>query len=724
MSGLSGEAKEIVRDMTAAQAKPCSIMAALKEKVPSDNPRIKQVYNYRETLRKSSFEGRDVVGQFYHMAQQNDYVHWTLAEEDTGVLTHIFMAHPDSVRLLRTYYWIIGMDSTYKTNKYKLPFLEIIGMTPCNKNFIIAYAIMKDETEGSYRWVLERLRCLIGEHIHPSAILTDRELGLMRPVSEVFPRSSHLLCTWHINKDVEDRVYRISGKNQEFAEIFKNSTWKKIIRAPSFDKYNIAVEHFRDRFKGFPGLIQYIEGTWLGHREKFVSCWTDLVLHFGNTTTCRVESAHAQLKQWLNSSTGALDTVWTKVDKVIQSQLIDIRKTLEDSRRTIGVHRRGFPFDKLSCRVSHYCLDLISKELRRMRELSTDVYDRCGCVVRSTHQIPCACELRAVVDSGNPISLDSIHPFWTKLVILGDGLDTSAQPDFAGFQTEEHQYFHEVAEEVMTKDPSVLRDISRIVRERLHPEDLGYMEPEVKTNVKGRPKGSKSTKRDPSRHEYKDRVPGRPKSSKAQKNRTSASAGLQNAEVIPGFLLPFVDELVDVRGDGNCGFRVVADHIYGDEKMWGMTRMNIANEISAHPYRYEGIFIDGLQAAITRISWEGGECGPSYWMQVLDDLFPIATIFNAAVIYIQGGTLQQTRFSSFTVLPLHSSEVHSRPSKEIVILYISGRAHFVRLNLQDNFPVPPIPTLWFQHRDHTVQSWHTLYANRREQWDSLIGMAD
>ncbi|XP_050209254.1 uncharacterized protein LOC126659964 [Mercurialis annua] len=158
--------------------------------------------------------------------------------------------------------------------------------------------------------------------------------------------------------------------------------------------------------------------------------------------------------------------------------------------------------------------------------------------------------------------------------------------------------------------------------------------------------------------------------------------------------------------------------------MWGMTRMNIANEISAHPYRYEGIFIDGLQAAITRISWEGGECGPSYWMQVLDDLFPIATIFNAAVIYIQGGTLQQTRFSSFTVLPLHSSEVHSRPSKEIVILYISGRAHFVRLNLQDNFPVPPIPTLWFQHRDHTVQSWHTLYANRREQWDSLIGMAD
>ncbi|XP_050233242.1 PKS-NRPS hybrid synthetase cheA-like [Mercurialis annua] len=620
------------------------------------------------------------------MAQNSHYVHWTLTEEDTGVVTHLFMGHLDLVRLLHSYYWIIGIDSTYKTNKYKLPFFEIIGMTPSNKNFIIADAIMKDETERSYRWVLERLRCLIGEHIHLSAILTDKELGQIRPVSEVFPRSSHRLCIWHINKDVEDRVYRISGKNKEFAEIFKNR------------------------------LIQYIEGTWLVHREKFVSYWTNLVLHFGNTTTCRVESAHTQLKQLLNSSTGTLDTVWTKVDKVIESQLIDIRKTLEDSRRTIGIHRRGFPFDKLSCRVSHYCLDLISKELRRMRGLSTDVYDRCGCVLRSTHQIPCACELRAMVDSGNPISLDSMYPFWMKLVILGDGMDTSAQADYASFRSEEHQYFHEIAEEVMTKDPLMLRDISRIVRERLHPEDLGYREPEVKNNVKGRPKGSKSTKRDPSRHEYKDRVRGRLKSSQGQQNPASTSASSQNAEVIPRFIFPFVEELVDVCGDGNCGFRVVADYIYGDQEMWGLTRMNIANELSAHPLRYDGLCVDGLEAAITRINWEGESCGPRNWMQVWDDLYPIATLFNKAVIYIQGGTLPETRFGScsYTVLSLHSSEVHSRSSKEIVILYISGRSHFVRLNLQDNFHVPPITSMWFNHRDRTVMSWDTLYGSRRD----------
>ncbi|CAA0831898.1 Unknown protein, partial [Striga hermonthica] len=45
----------------------------------------------------------------------------------------------------------------------------------------------------------------------------------------------------------------------------------------------------------------------------FVRLWTNQVLHFGNTTTCRVESAHAALKQWLNTSTGSFDTLFISI---------------------------------------------------------------------------------------------------------------------------------------------------------------------------------------------------------------------------------------------------------------------------------------------------------------------------------------------------------------------------------------------------------------------------
>lgn len=285
----------------------------------------RHVYNHRDYLRRVGFEGRDVVGQLCHLAMKNNYINWMIADPDTKVLTHLFLAHPDSLNLLRTYPWFIGMDSTYKTNRYKMPFLEITGMTPCNNNFMVAYAFMKDETEGSYRWVLERLRLLVGNAVQPTVIVTDRELGLMRPISDIFPETQHLLCTWHINKDVEDRAYKIFAKNRKMAARFTQGIWRRVMEAPTEQEYEDAVMYLGERMRVYPRVVSYVTGTWLVHKQKFVRAWTNNALHLGNTTTCRVESAHAVLKQWLNSSTGALDTVWTKVHKEIESQLTQIR---------------------------------------------------------------------------------------------------------------------------------------------------------------------------------------------------------------------------------------------------------------------------------------------------------------------------------------------------------------------------------------------------------------
>ncbi|CAA0809042.1 Unknown protein, partial [Striga hermonthica] len=161
-SGISQSSKKIIRDMTAAHVTPANILAAVQEKNPGDHAIVRQIYNYRDMLRKESFEGRDVTTQLLHLARSSSYIVYTDFHPDTSALTHIFMAHPDSVRLFRTYHLYVGIDSTYKTNRYKMPLVEMIGMTPCNNNFLIAYALVKDEKEASYEWVLHKLRLLIG----------------------------------------------------------------------------------------------------------------------------------------------------------------------------------------------------------------------------------------------------------------------------------------------------------------------------------------------------------------------------------------------------------------------------------------------------------------------------------------------------------------------------------------------------------------------------------
>jgi len=193
----------------------------------------------------------------------------------------------------------MGIDSTYKTNKYRFPLVEIVRMTLCNYNFLAAYALIEDESEISYSWVLSQLRTLIGNDVHSNMIVTDRELGLIKPIQRHFPYTGHLLCTWHINKDVENRVYHISGKSKQTASRCTHGHWKRLMESETevaFDTNWKKLRLYWDRVN--QGIADYLERTWLPYKEKFICAWTNQYTHFGNTT-CRVESAQNALKKWL-----------------------------------------------------------------------------------------------------------------------------------------------------------------------------------------------------------------------------------------------------------------------------------------------------------------------------------------------------------------------------------------------------------------------------------------
>ncbi|XP_021753790.1 protein FAR1-RELATED SEQUENCE 5-like [Chenopodium quinoa] len=144
ISGLSPDAKKVVRDMTKSKVSPRNIMATFAEQFPDDHPNIRHIYNCRNDLRTEMSDERGVVQQFLHLVRQSQYLHWVMSD-DLGVLQHAFMVHPVTVDILRTYPYVIGMDSPYKTNRYGMPFFEIIGVTPTNQNFLVGYVFMRNE---------------------------------------------------------------------------------------------------------------------------------------------------------------------------------------------------------------------------------------------------------------------------------------------------------------------------------------------------------------------------------------------------------------------------------------------------------------------------------------------------------------------------------------------------------------------------------------------------
>lgn len=183
----------------------------------------------------------------------------------------------------------------------------------------------------------------------------------------------------------------------------------------------------------------------------------------------------------------------------IGNVIIAIRNSLEGSRSKIGEMYRQLPLSRINGKVSQHCLKILDNETKRMRELSYQVVERCGCAMQVTHGLPCACQIHESLVAQKGLYSRQIHPYW-KTLIIGDGVDIPVFAD-GDESTEEAAHFRSLVDEVMGSDPAMRRNVSRIIEEELHPDHTNLEEPHVNHNVRGRRRNN-DTRRDPSYFEH------------------------------------------------------------------------------------------------------------------------------------------------------------------------------------------------------------------------------
>ena len=99
------------------------------------------------------------------------------------------------------------MDSTYKTNLYRMPLFEIVGVTSTYLTYSVGFAFMTSEKEDNFTWALQMLLKLLGPNSDmPKVVVTDRDTGVMNVVANVLPDSSAIVCYFHIGKNVRGHI--------------------------------------------------------------------------------------------------------------------------------------------------------------------------------------------------------------------------------------------------------------------------------------------------------------------------------------------------------------------------------------------------------------------------------------------------------------------------------------------------------------------------------------
>ena len=146
------------------------------------------------------------------LPERDQYIHWhTLKDED--VVYDISWSHPDAVKLTNACNLVFLIDSTYKTNKYRLSLLDIIGVTPIRITFSAAFAYLEGERLNYVVWALQRFQGLFLKHdALLGVIVTDRDLALMNAMKIVFFEANNLLCQFHIDKNVKAKCKPLVGK--------------------------------------------------------------------------------------------------------------------------------------------------------------------------------------------------------------------------------------------------------------------------------------------------------------------------------------------------------------------------------------------------------------------------------------------------------------------------------------------------------------------------------
>jgi len=283
----------VIGDLTTAGIAPRDIRAYIRQTSNALTTR-QDIYNHAATARRNLFQGQSSIQALVNQLNKEGF--WSRIQvNESNRLTAIFFAHPDSVAFLQQNPDILLLDCTYKTNKYGLPLLDMVGVDCCQRSFCIAFAFLSSEVEEQYVWALTQLKSLYQDTL-PSVVLTDRCQAAMNAVETCFSISKSLLCLWHANKAVIRHCQPSFGlKNGQVAE---EDTWKEFYG----DWHSIIASKtekvFEERFTAFQlkyiqyeyclEPVHYIKEIWLDvYKEKIVKAWVDQHLHFGNVATSR-----------------------------------------------------------------------------------------------------------------------------------------------------------------------------------------------------------------------------------------------------------------------------------------------------------------------------------------------------------------------------------------------------------------------------------------------------
>ncbi|XP_010229941.1 protein FAR1-RELATED SEQUENCE 12-like [Brachypodium distachyon] len=200
---------------------------------------------------------------------------------------------------------VVVFDNTYKMNRYGMPFIPFVGLNNHRKTTVFGCAIVSDEPEETYVWLLQTfLRAMCQKK--PKAVITDGDASMIRAIGAVHIGVWHRLCSWHIEKNMK-----------------KHLSFKSTKEFRSLLYYTTSEDTFEDRWNAFVQKL-WTDRTepWLRRMYRKKRLWAASYLSGGFFLGMRSNQRSESLNSCLHLH---LDFGMTLVDLIVHYENATVR---------------------------------------------------------------------------------------------------------------------------------------------------------------------------------------------------------------------------------------------------------------------------------------------------------------------------------------------------------------------------------------------------------------
>ena len=250
-------------------------------------------------LRQNAFgDGGDAQGllDFFRRKQaENPGFFYALQVDSRSCVTNAFWVDSLSRIAYSSFGDSVYFDTTYKKNKYMLPFVAFSGVNHHLQPVLFGCALLIDETEFSFAWLFQTWLEAMGG-TPPRSLTSDQNRALAAAASRVFPTTRHRFCKWLILSRTKQKLAHAYAVNSSLREEIENC----VVHSES-------IRAFESSWVGIVERYDLRKNTWLQALFNIRQKWVPLYLRdtfFGEVSDSqKLETVNDVYKKYFNAKT-------------------------------------------------------------------------------------------------------------------------------------------------------------------------------------------------------------------------------------------------------------------------------------------------------------------------------------------------------------------------------------------------------------------------------------